>query len=77
MHGACADCGAPRAPSQLPLGRWPPCLLQELDPQGKFASEWDGWKWSATLNGNPIPLASCCTSKGFSPSCQCAARTDC
>ncbi|EFN59179.1 hypothetical protein CHLNCDRAFT_138071 [Chlorella variabilis] len=53
------------------------CAVQELDPQGKFASEWDGWKWSATLNGNPIPLASCCTSKGFSPSCQCAARTDC
>lgn len=64
-------------PTRPTLVACPPSCPQELDPYSKFASEWDGWKWSATLGGKPVPFSSCCTSAGFSPSCQCAPRTDC
>jgi hypothetical protein len=50
---------------------------QDLDPTGKFNSEWDGWKWQATQGGKPVPYSACCTSKGFAPACTCAPRTDC
>ncbi|KAL4431088.1 hypothetical protein ABPG75_006344 [Micractinium tetrahymenae] len=53
------------------------CAVQELDPAGKFASEWDGWRWQATRGGQPVPFSSCCTASGFSTQCKCAPRSDC
>ncbi|PSC73742.1 L-gulonolactone oxidase [Micractinium conductrix] len=53
------------------------CAVQELDPQAKFASEWDGWVWAATRDGAPVPFASCCSADGFDPACRLAPRTGC
>ncbi|PSC73887.1 L-gulonolactone oxidase [Micractinium conductrix] len=53
------------------------CAVQELDPQAKFASEWDGWVWAATRDGASVPFASCCGPAGFSPACRLAPRTKC
>ena len=62
-------CKRPRLP--FPLS-W-----QELDPAGKFASEWEGWRFNATRGGAVVPFASCCGPQGFLPECQCASRASC
>lgn len=51
--------------------------MQELDPTGKFRSEWDGWRWAASRDGALVPFAACCGREGFSPQCTCERRTDC
>jgi hypothetical protein len=53
-----------------------PGWLQELDPGGKFRSRSNLWSWRATLGGQDVPLAQCCTPGGFSSACACAPRTD-
>jgi len=48
------------------------CAVQELDPSGKFRSESDVWRWSASRAGDPAEFASCCTPDGFNKAqCTC------
>ena len=56
---------------------FPPLFWQELDPAGKFASEWEGWRFIATRGGAVVPFASCCGPQGFLSECQCASRASC
>ena len=41
------------------------CAVQELDPGGKFRSESDVWRWSASRAGSAVEFSSCCSSSGF------------
>jgi hypothetical protein len=41
------------------------CAVQELDPEGKFRSESDVWRWSASRAGSAVEFSSCCSSSGF------------
>ena len=48
------------------------CAVVELDPDGKFRSESDVWRWAASRAGEPVQdFGSCCTSAGFSSQCVC------
>ncbi|KAI7844538.1 hypothetical protein COHA_001896 [Chlorella ohadii] len=71
-HAKCFD-GAKEYPKWCHFG----CAVQELDPSGKFASEWDGWRFNATRGSAVVPFASCCSPQGFSAECQCASRGSC
>jgi hypothetical protein len=41
------------------------CAVQELDPSGKFRSESDVWRWSASRDGSPVEFSGCCSPAGF------------
>lgn len=85
--GAAASAGESRgAPAERWAGRCihlccpplcHPTSPQELDPTGKFASEWDGWVWKAQRGSAAVPFASCCGPQGFSAQCTCAPRGPC
>ena len=48
------------------------CAVVELDPDGKFRSESDVWRWAASRAGEAVQdFGSCCTSAGFSSQCVC------
>jgi hypothetical protein len=48
------------------------CAVVELDPDGKFRSESDVWRWAASRGGEAVQdFGSCCTSAGFSSQCVC------
>ena len=80
MSDACLfrpTCLVALPPTPPPRSLHHPAPCQELDPQAKFASEWDGWVWAATRDGASVPFASCCGPAGFSPACRLAPRTKC
>jgi len=42
------------------------CAVAELDPEGKFRSASDVWRWSASRAGSPVSdFSSCCSPDGF------------
>jgi FAD/FMN-containing dehydrogenase len=49
------------------------CAVAELDPDGKFRSASDVWRWSASRAGTPVSdFSSCCSPDGFKKSeCVC------
>jgi len=54
------------------------CAVNQLDPNGKFSSESNVWKWKATRDGQAADFASCCTPQGFNKNrCQCASSPAC
>ena len=54
------------------------CAVQELDPDDKFRTESNVWRWNATRGGAPTEFASCCTPQGFDKAqCQCAPAPAC
>ena len=54
------------------------CAVVELDPEGKFRSASDVWRWTASRDGQTVEdFASCCTSDGFRPACSCEVSPVC
>lgn len=53
--------------------------MQELDPNGKFASEAKLWQWNAAdAAGKEVEFASACTPTGFDhANFKCLGRKDC
>ena len=52
------------------------CAVAELDPNGKFRSESDVWRWAATNGGMSVDFSTCCSADGFSDACRCEPTTN-
>ena len=52
------------------------CAVAELDPNGKFRSESDVWRWEATKGGVSVDFSACCSADGFlaREGCECTPR---
>ncbi|PSC72038.1 cryptochrome DASH-like isoform A [Micractinium conductrix] len=65
-HARCFDGASEYAATWCSFG----CAAQELGAGNKFASEFAGWRFAATRDGQPAGFASCCTPAGFSQDCR-------
>jgi FAD/FMN-containing dehydrogenase len=74
-HAPCFDGAVEYGESWCNFG----CAVNELDPDSKFQSEWNGWRFKATRGeGEEVQFSSCCTAEGFnSDLCQCVSDTSC
>ena len=72
-HAACFDGAAEYNSTWCNFG----CAVAELDPDGKFQSMANIWRWNMTRNGQIVSPGSCCTSAGFAAECQCSTSSAC
>lgn len=74
-HAPCFDGAVEYGESWCHFG----CAANQLDPENKFQSEWDGWRFKATRGDEgEVSFSSCCTAEGFDgAACQCVSGTSC